>query len=363
MAFTDEQRRNAAAIIRVGNQVGASARDIQIALAVALQESGLRNLNYGDRDSQGLFQQRPSMAWGTVEQITNPEYAAKAFFLGAGTNKGLLDYQERNAWSLTEAAQKVQRSAFPDAYAKHESAAQQLLGSLGDGTGLEGTLGSVPGYEVDTPTLGEALSDTLGNAPELQGFEDNAGSAVGQATNSAVGEFTNSAVGEFTNPAVATQTFTQPGMDTQVGGLTSDLILPNVSDYGVELDMSKAATGWRGEALDLARQFLGTPYVWGGANPSGFDCSGLIQYVYKQIGIDLPRLSADQARSGQEVSLDELRPGDLVAWNNSSRNVGADHIAIYVGDGKIIEAPRPGASVQINTIHDRGNAWGVRISG
>ena len=364
MAFTDEQRRNAAAIIRVGQQVGASARDIQIALMTAMQESGLRNLNYGDRDSQGLFQQRPSMAWGTVEQITNPEYAAKAFFLGAGTNKGLLDYNERNGWSLTEAAQRVQRSAFPDAYAKHESAAQELLGSLGDGTALEGTLGAVPGYEVDTPTLGEALSDTLGNAPELQGFEDNAGSAVAEATNSAVGEATNSAVGEFTNPTVGTQTFTQPGMDTQPG-LTADMFLPNVSDYGVEIDMENAATGWRGDVVELAQQFLGTPYVWGGTDPTGFDCSGLIQYVYGQMGIDMPRLSADQARSGKQIDLSAVKAGDLVAIDNSSRNNGADHIGIALGNGMVVHAPRPGASVEIARIEDVfGNGgWGVQISG
>jgi soluble lytic murein transglycosylase-like protein len=98
-----------------------------------------------------------------------------------------------------------------------------------------------------------------------------------------------------------------------------------------------------------AKQFLGLPYVWGGnSKQTGVDCSGLVQQVYKKFGIELPRLSADQARSGQPVSsLAQAQPGDLLAWNNSSRNNGADHIAIYVGNGKMIEAPRTGLDVRL----------------
>jgi cell wall-associated NlpC family hydrolase len=98
-----------------------------------------------------------------------------------------------------------------------------------------------------------------------------------------------------------------------------------------------------------ARKFLGLPYVWGGNSPTkGVDCSGLVQQVYKHFGIELPRLSADQARSGRPVaSMAEAKPGDLIAWNNSSRNNGADHIAIYAGHGKMIEAPRTGLNVRL----------------
>lgn len=98
-----------------------------------------------------------------------------------------------------------------------------------------------------------------------------------------------------------------------------------------------------------ARKYLGLPYVWGGNSiTKGVDCSGLVQQVYKSLGYDLPRLSADQARSGTPVaSMAEARPGDLIAWDNSSRNNGADHIAIYIGDGKMIEAPRTGLNVRI----------------
>lgn len=103
------------------------------------------------------------------------------------------------------------------------------------------------------------------------------------------------------------------------------------------------------DVVDEAKEYLGLPYVWGGTSKEkGVDCSGLVQSVYKSLGYDLPRVSADQARSGTAVaSMAEARPGDLIAWDNSSRNNGADHIAIYLGNGKMIEAPRTGLDVRI----------------
>ena len=98
-----------------------------------------------------------------------------------------------------------------------------------------------------------------------------------------------------------------------------------------------------------ARKHVGLPYAWGGTDlERGVDCSGLVQSVFAKFGIGLPRVSADQARAGQPVaSLAQARPGDLIAWDNSGRNAGADHIAIYLGNGQMIEAPRPGGVVQV----------------
>lgn len=120
-----DQLKNANIIAGVGKSMGASTRDIVISLMTAMQESTLRNLNYGDRDSLGLFQQRPSMGWGTPAQVTNPEYAAKKFF------EGLLRVENRGSMPLTLAAQAVQRSAFPYAYANWQSMAEALVGSMG----------------------------------------------------------------------------------------------------------------------------------------------------------------------------------------------------------------------------------------
>lgn len=133
--MTAEMKSNAKIIFQVGKSLGVSDYGIVIALATAMQESGIRNLSYGDRDSVGLFQQRPSAHWGTVKQIMNPEYAARAFFGGKtsptfGVARGLLDIKDWSSKSLTEAAQAVQISAYPNAYAKWEASAWVWLDQL-----------------------------------------------------------------------------------------------------------------------------------------------------------------------------------------------------------------------------------------
>ena len=134
-SMTSEMKKNAQIIVDVGRAAGVSDYGLIIALATAAQESGLRNIAYGDRDSLGLFQQRPSAGWGTAAQIMDPVHAAKAFFGGAGNpNKGktigLLDIPGWQNMTVTQAAQAVQRSATPNAYAKWEASARDWLKQL-----------------------------------------------------------------------------------------------------------------------------------------------------------------------------------------------------------------------------------------
>lgn len=101
--------------------------------------------------------------------------------------------------------------------------------------------------------------------------------------------------------------------------------------------------------IGAAESAVGVNYVWGGNSlAAGVDCSGLVQQAFAAAGIPMPRVSAAQARVGQQIgSINEAKPGDLLSWDNSSRNNGADHIAIYIGNGMMIEAPRRGAKVQV----------------
>ncbi|GAA3864038.1 hypothetical protein GCM10022381_04940 [Leifsonia kafniensis] len=135
VALTDEMRQNANTIISIGRSTGISDYGIVIALAAAAQESGLRNIGHGDRDSLGLFQQRPSAGWGTPEQVTDPDRATRAFFGGPGNPnpgiRGLLDISGWESMTVTQAAQAVQISAHPDLYAKWESSARAWLAQLG----------------------------------------------------------------------------------------------------------------------------------------------------------------------------------------------------------------------------------------
>jgi len=108
----------------------------------------------------------------------------------------------------------------------------------------------------------------------------------------------------------------------------------------------------RSPAVDVAQEFLGVPYVWGGASPAGFDCSGLVQYAYGQLGVELPRTAAEQARMGQPVaSLADARPGDLVAFHDP-----VDHIGIYAGNGLMVVAPKTGDVVKVQPVYETPTA-------
>jgi cell wall-associated NlpC family hydrolase len=101
------------------------------------------------------------------------------------------------------------------------------------------------------------------------------------------------------------------------------------------------------QAVQVAMQFLGVPYVWGGASPSGFDCSGLTMYAYAQVGISLPHFTGAQWTAGPHVSSDQLAPGDLVFFTPS-----LGHMGMYIGGGSFIHAPRTGDVVKISSLSD-----------
>lgn len=127
-----EQAANAAAIIAVGRELGVSDRGIAIALATGMVESWLRNLDWGDRDSLGLFQQRPSTGWGTPAQVRDAERSIRAFYGGPAdpngeTTRGLLDIPGWEGMTFTDAAQAVQISAYPERYGQWEAQAYEWL--------------------------------------------------------------------------------------------------------------------------------------------------------------------------------------------------------------------------------------------
>lgn len=149
----------------------------------------------------------------------------------------------------------------------------------------------------------------------------------------------------------------------RTSGPTTTLDARSAFDGIMQAAVNQGASGWQDvldttaradggpvgdAAVDTAMQYLGVPYLWGGTDPDvGLDCSGFVQLVYRSLGVELPRVSRDQATAGVAVpSIEDARPGDLIAFGEP-----VDHIAIYVGDGKIIHAPRSGDVVKVTDIH------------
>lgn len=155
VVLTLEQAANAATIAAVGKRVGMSNHAVTVALATAFQESGLRNLPYGDRDSLGLFQQRPSQGWGSAATVQTPRLAAGSFYRHLNAIPGW------SALPVTEAAQRVQRSAAPDAYGRWEDSSRQLAQALtGEvAAGLSCSFARPPGPPEQAQVQAAAVAD------------------------------------------------------------------------------------------------------------------------------------------------------------------------------------------------------------
>jgi hypothetical protein len=164
ITFSPEQTSNAATIAAIALRRGLPARAATIGIATAIQESKLRNITYGDRDSLGLFQQRPSQGWGTAAQVTDPEYATNAFF------DALVKVDGWQTMEITKIAQTVQKSAAPAAYADHETEGRVLASALsGHAPGDFGCRIDPPTKVADETALQKQMQDQLGYAGTRKG--------------------------------------------------------------------------------------------------------------------------------------------------------------------------------------------------
>ncbi|HEY8654351.1 MAG TPA: hypothetical protein VIL87_14860 [Dermatophilaceae bacterium] len=163
VSFSPEQTANAATITAIALKRGLPARAATIANATAIQESKLRNIRFGDRDSLGLFQQRPSQGWGTAEQILDPVYATNQFY------DALIKINGYQAMEITKVAQLVQRSATPQAYASHEQEGRILASTLA-GHSPGGIGCRLDAATVSTPaaTIAEHLTAEMGVPATVQ---------------------------------------------------------------------------------------------------------------------------------------------------------------------------------------------------
>ncbi|WP_051779485.1 C40 family peptidase [Streptomyces sp. NRRL S-241] len=300
-----KQIPNAKAIIATGIQKRVPARGQVIALATALQESTLINLDHGDRDSLGLFQQRPSQGWGTREQIMDPVYSSTKFY------DGLRKIRDWEQMPLTVAAQKVQRSGFPDAYAKHEPLATALQQAIAP------TLGAAPaGPQPALPVLGGQLGPSV---------------CAGQAG---------------------------------AGNVDFGEIAPGTLPEGYQIPA--AAPMEVKTAIRWALGQLGTMYQWGGSctNPHGTnpaercDCSSLTQRSYGVAGKEITRTTYTQIHDGRPVPVDAIAPGDLLFARGTAD--APEHVAMAIGYGYVVHAPRTGRPVSVVKQSELGQILVVR---
>ncbi|MDX3832863.1 C40 family peptidase [Streptomyces europaeiscabiei] len=292
-----EQVPNAATIVAAGLSLDVPRKGRIVALATAMQESRLRNLNYGDRDSLGLFQQRPSQGWGSAQQIRDPVYASEQFY------KHLLKVSGWQQMTVTQAAQAVQRSGYPDAYAQWESLATALQDAIAK---------TFPGGGTDADSKDAD-----------QGKQPSTGT-----------------------------TGCAPGQDGSGFGRIPEGSVPK--GYAIPKDADPKAR----KAIEWAMHQLGTLYQWGGSctnahgpDPMGrCDCSSLMQQAYAHAGVTLTRTTYTQVNEGKAVSPAQLKPGDLIF----SRGTAArpEHVGMYMGEGLVIEAPRTTKPVRITPIKD-----------
>ncbi|MFF4819386.1 C40 family peptidase [Kitasatospora sp. NPDC001309] len=303
----DEQIPNAKTIQATGVAMHIPVRGQIVALATALQESGLRNINYGDRDSLGLFQQRPSQGWGTPAQIMQPVYASTKFYEALNQVSGW------QSMTVTQAAQAVQRSGFPDAYAKWEPLATALQKAI---------------EPLLTPT--EAASPPPGGSPTPAPTPSGGGTASPSPSTGGCGTSTG---GDGTNFGTI-----------PAGSLPAGYTIPTDAPQQVQT------------AIRWALGQLGTPYQWGGtcenshgADPMGrCDCSSLMQMAYKAAGISLERTTYDQVKQGTAVSADALKPGDLLFTRGTA--AVPEHVGMFIGSGLVVQAPHTGDVVKISTL-------------
>ncbi len=292
-----EQVPNAQTIVAAGLSLDVPKKGQVVALATAMQESRLRNLSSGDRDSLGLFQQRPSQGWGRAQQIRDPVYASEQFY------KHLLKVDGWQQMTVTQAAQAVQKSGLPNAYAQWENLATALQKAI-------------------AKTFPSGGKDADGKNAH-QGKQPSTG-ASGCA----------------------------PGQDGSGFGRIPEGSVPK--GYKIPKDAHPKAR----KAIAWAMHQLGALYQWGGSctnshgpDPMGrCDCSSLMQQAYAHAGVTLTRTTYTQVNEGKAVSPAHLKPGDLIF----SRGTAArpEHVGMYMGEGLIIEAPRTTKPVRITPIKD-----------
>jgi cell wall-associated NlpC family hydrolase len=303
-----DQMANARTITVTTATIGAPERAAVAALAAAMQESKLKNVHHGDRDSLGIFQQRAN--WASAAAREDVPTATKMFLTGGRRGgRGLLEVPGWKHMSINDAVQATQRSGTPDAYGKWVPRARAFANRY---------------WPKHAPTSGDkaVLAD-------YQPGKHSGPSTVGPGA------------GAIACPGKGGAPTGGPG----TGQLPKGWKPPS---------NKQEAT-----VVRFARAQLGKPYVYGAEGPKAFDCSGLTMKAWAAAGVVIPRTTSGQENTGTAVSSTAaLKPGDLIFLPGSDGTAAQPrHVGLYIGHGALIDAPHTGTDVQIEQL----SHWKSRI--
>lgn len=257
----------------------------------------------------------------------------------ANTLQSLSDTLEQQKNALQDLSDQAQNKA--DAAAQAQSTAYSLYsGQSSQVVQLSAQLAELQGRDADAAAAqvsAQRAQTAASIAPVAGGTQ--ADEAKGAVTPVATTPSTSSSSSAGTTTPAATSPNTSGSNSSSSSSTGSSSASSGSSSSGSSSSSSSSSKG--AAVVATARLYLGVPYVWGGTTPAGFDCSGFTNYVYAKNGISLPRVSQAQMNSGRAISYAEAQPGDLV-WMS-----GGGHVAIYIGGGLVIHAPKPGDVVKV----------------
>ncbi|GAA2653530.1 C40 family peptidase [Nonomuraea recticatena] len=376
VGLSREQAANAQAIVDVATDLNLPRRAAVIGIATALQESDLKDGVVGDNgQAHGIFQQHPQHGWGTHAQVTDPNYAARTFY------KRLIKVGKWDTRPLTEAAQAVQRSAFPDAYAKHEPHAEKIVAALTmtpEASSTSRPTSPKDGRPItgdDPPRLTShdraTISDSIEAAASLgiprEAVVDDLAATLRRAAPQAEGEGLDS--GDHKHQAEQLVTSLTKKLCAKLSALatkTKDLPGEIVRDVAT-------ITGRALKAVTAALDQRGVKYSWGGGGPSGpsygigrgastkgFDCSGLTEYAWAKAGLGIGGTTYEQVKSGSHIPRSQVKAGDLVFYETNSGIPGPDHVGLAINNKEMVNAPHTGAVVRVDSIDRNGYSTAIR---
>ncbi|GAA1360346.1 LysM peptidoglycan-binding domain-containing C40 family peptidase [Streptomyces beijiangensis] len=248
------------------------------------------------------------------------------------------------AQATTTASSSASTGTATSAPAKYTVVAGDWLSSIAKKKNVTGGWEKL--YDLNKSTLADGPNHIYpGQVLTLSGTATTGDSSSSTGSSTASSSSTSSDSGSSSSTSASDNSTTRTSSDTSTSSTTAT-----------------TASGSMASAISFAESQVGTPYVYGGSDSSGWDCSGLTQTALAKAGISIPRVANDQAAASTHVSLDSLQAGDLLFWSSDGTDAGVYHVGIYIGDGKFVQAANPSSGVIYDTISNYTPDFAGRIA-